>query len=91
MEYGRCSLSQLIKWERKYAINEILTIFSHFLKGCALLEKYQIAQGDHKPDNIILNGVFNQMKIIDFGVSKVLSKDKGLSEEIDYYTGSLYI
>ena len=74
MEFGRNSLGQMLISNRNYNDFELLAILRQLLEGGYLLEKYQIAQNDFKPDNIILNKQYDQVKIIDFGVSLLLSK-----------------
>lgn len=74
MEFGRNSLDQMLKANRNYNEQELLIILRHLLEGGALLEKAKIALNDFKPENIILNKHYDQVKIIDFGVSLLLSK-----------------
>ena len=63
----------MLKLNRNYNNFELLAILRQLLEGGHLLEKNQIAQNDIKPDNIILNKHYDQVKIIDFGLS-LLSK-----------------
>ena len=79
MEFGRTSLGQMLKSNRKYNDFELFAILRQLLEGGCLLEKYQIAQNDFKPDNIILNKHYDQVKIIDFGVSLLISKTENLT------------
>ena len=59
----------------------------HLLEAGCLLEKYQIAQNDIKPDNIILNRHFDNVKIIDFGTAIRVSRPD-LKKKLKWCGGS---
>ena len=52
--------------------NYVLSILQQLLEGFKILQKYQILHRDIKPDNIMFKD--NKVKLIDFGISKMLNK-----------------
>ena len=76
MEFGRNSFEQMIKMKRQHSEFETLTILRQLLEAGALLEQSRISHNDIKPANIILNRHYNQVKLIDFGQARHVSKTK---------------
>ena len=80
----------MLKFKREYSEYELITIMKNLLEAGCLLESYQIAQNDIKPDNIILNRHFDNVKIIDFGMAIRVSKtkDPDLKKKLKWRGGS---
>ena len=65
------SLSTLLK-ERVFSVNEALPLFRQLLSGTLAFHKHGILHRDIKPHNIIYQPDSGTVKILDFGVAKML-------------------
>lgn len=95
MEYLRgMTLFQLLSG-KSYSLSEnaIRDIFFQLTKGMQYLHKNGIAHRDLKPENVMfVSPKMDQLKIIDFGVSKFFISKEGSQKQITLrtQTGSLY-
>jgi calcium-dependent protein kinase len=90
---GRSLIDRFISEEHKLTEINNREIFYQLIKGLQYLHKNGVAHRDIKPENMIfVNNTNNQIKIIDFGVSKYFFSMKEPSKEITLrtQTGSLY-
>ncbi len=86
MEYGRCSLREILEKKRKlneeYLESEILYIIYKICKALNdLKQKANIAHRDMKPENLILDKNCSKFLIADFGLCEFVPKTLQLSFE----------
>ena len=72
MELG--DLYQFLKGQESLSYKMIKTIFEQIFSGLKEIHKLDIVHGDLKPSNIAIS-CMHQLKIIDFGSSRILESD----------------
>lgn len=78
MDLARGStLEDIIAGEGPQSLNETIRIFMPILDGLAYAHRHNIVHRDLKPANIMVSTAGGELsvKILDFGISKLLSKD----------------
>ncbi|MDP4116614.1 MAG: serine/threonine-protein kinase, partial [Bacteroidota bacterium] len=73
------TLEQLIAKKGRLSIDEATTIMLDILEGVSYAHKKGFIHRDLKPSNIIINRE-NIIKIMDFGISKSIYENKGLTK-----------
>ncbi|RCJ37022.1 serine/threonine protein kinase [Nostoc minutum NIES-26] len=81
-------LCNIIK-NQKIELNDFLKISIQITQALSELHQYQIIHKDIKPQNILVNWVTHQVKIIDFSISSLLSKEKPKLSNPDLLEGTL--
>jgi serine/threonine protein kinase len=66
------SLANLVKQERRLPKERALPIFNQILDALAHAHEKGILHRDLKPNNVMLVGPNNQVKLVDFGIAKIL-------------------
>ena len=78
MEYAENGeLFDLIVKNKRLQEKETAELFSQLLNGVEYIHKLHIVHRDLKPENLLIN-FNNQLKIIDFGLSNIYSKNEYL-------------
>ncbi|XP_073307109.1 mitogen-activated protein kinase kinase 10-like [Primulina huaijiensis] len=73
MEYmDMGSLHDILRKNKKLPENVISGIARNVLKGLQYLHGMQIVHGDIKPSNLLVNGAKGEVKLADFGASRVV-------------------
>lgn len=77
--------SQLEQWSKKpnFTINSYRTILTQLFEGVYYMHQNDILHRDLKPENILINSDL-QIKICDFGISKIVNTDTIPHLEKDY-------
>lgn len=73
-DYGAQSLSSLLS-EKRLRLEEVLAIAIQIAEGLGDIHSNYIIHKDIKPQNIIINKDTGVVKIIDFGISTMLTKE----------------
>ncbi len=87
-ETGGESLKNLIH-KYKFSLDEKLSIAAKTVKGLIDIHSENIVHKDLNPSNIIYNPENGSLKIIDFGISSQLSKEKAAAETVNRLEGTL--
>jgi PAS domain S-box-containing protein len=87
-DFGGESLHQLMN-SRKISLEEFLKISIEITKILGEIHQQHIIHKDINPSNIILNPVTGQLKIIDFGISTLLSRENPTLQNPDVLEGTL--
>ncbi|XP_073120662.1 mitogen-activated protein kinase kinase 10 [Henckelia pumila] len=73
MEYmDMGSLNDILRKNKKLSEKVISRIARNVLKGLQYLHEMQIVHGDIKPSNLLVNGGKGEVKLVDFGASRVV-------------------
>ena len=72
------SLKEVIKTKGKIPVNTILQIFTQLLEGIGYAHMQGVVHRDLKPSNIMIDESRNSVKVLDFGIAKILG-DRGLT------------
>ncbi|MEZ2304150.1 MAG: AAA family ATPase [Microcoleus sp.] len=73
-DFGGESLKKILE-RRRFSISEILHIAIQITKNLGEIHKHNIIHKDINLSNIVLNAETGQLKIIDFGLSTILSQE----------------
>ena len=87
-DFGAKSLQVLIT-ERFLTLVEFLTLAIQIVESLAQIHQQQIMHKDINPSNIIFNPTTGQLKIIDFGISTILSRENPTIRNPNVLEGTL--
>ena len=93
-DFGGNSLAQLIAESSQVQgmvmpIEKILKIIIQITEILSRIHSHNIIHKDINPSNIIFNTKTEQVKIIDFGISSVITNESFISEEANVLEGTL--
>ena len=71
------TLSELIGREGQIEVDKALDVFIQLAKGLSYAHHRGVLHRDIKPSNIIISGDYREVKIVDFGIAKVLDTVEG--------------
>jgi eukaryotic-like serine/threonine-protein kinase len=90
MEYLEgLSLAALLRQKQRLTFDEAKPIFSQILAGLAHAHEKGIIHRDLKPSNVMIFGPENQVKLLDFGIAKILP-ESGMTVETITNTGCVF-
>jgi predicted ATPase/GAF domain-containing protein/tRNA A-37 threonylcarbamoyl transferase component Bud32 len=89
-DFGGKSLDQLLKQKQQFTIAEFLEIAIQIVEILGQVHRQQIIHKDINPSNIILNQATGQIKLIDFGISSLLSREKNTIRNPNQLEGTLF-
>lgn len=72
--FNSVELCYYMEKENRLSLEDYISVTSQIINGVEYLHNKNIAHMDLKPENILYNVESKQLKIIDFGVSKIFSK-----------------
>ena len=75
-DFGGESLERLMQNDKQFSLTEFLTIAIQIIEILDRVHQHQIIHKDINPSNIVLNPATGQIKLIDFGISTVLLREK---------------
>ena len=75
-DFGAESLERLMQKGRQFTLAEFLTIARQIVEILIQVHQRLIIHKDINPSNIVLNPTTGQIKLIDFGISTLLSREK---------------
>lgn len=87
--YEYCEGGTLQEYEekkKKLSENEAISLFKQIVEGLFIIHSNNIVHGDLKPSNLLFKG--QDLKILDFGFCKFLSKDLKKNNMSEYFMGS---
>jgi serine/threonine protein kinase len=87
-DFGASSLTTLMN-DRKFTLSEFLSIAIKIAESLGEIHAANIIHKDIKPSNIFFNPQKNQVKIIDFGISSVLTRENPTIKNPNVLEGSL--
>lgn len=87
-DFGGKSL-KLFMAERKFTLEEFLTMAIQIAESLGAIHAANIIHKDINPSNIVYNAKTGQVKIIDFGISTVLSRENPTFRNPDRIEGTL--
>ncbi|HEY9835026.1 MAG TPA: serine/threonine-protein kinase, partial [Stenomitos sp.] len=87
-DFGGKSL-KLLMAERKFTLEEFLTIAIKIAESLGAIHAANIIHKDINPSNLVYNSETGQIKIIDFGISTVLSRENPTIRNPDRIEGTL--
>jgi predicted ATPase/tRNA A-37 threonylcarbamoyl transferase component Bud32 len=87
-DFGGQSLKFLMS-DRKFSLREFLTIAIQLADILAAIHQQNIMHKDINPSNIVFNAATGQLKIIDFGISTVLSRENQVLQNPHVIEGTL--
>jgi serine/threonine protein kinase len=87
-DFGGQSLKFLMS-DRKFSLIEFLTIAIQLADILAAIHQQNIMHKDINPSNIVFNAATGQLKIIDFGISTVLSRENQVLQNPHVIEGTL--
>jgi PAS domain S-box-containing protein len=87
-DFGGESLARLMP-NRQFNLAEFLTIATQVVEILGEVHQRQIIHKDINPSNIVLNPTTGQLKLIDFGISTVLSKENPTLRSPNQLEGTL--
>jgi eukaryotic-like serine/threonine-protein kinase len=82
------TLAQIIKTKGQLELDRALDIFIQVAKGLSYAHQHGVLHRDIKPDNIIIAEGQKEVKIVDFGIAKVLDDNK--CEQTLTQTGEIF-
>jgi predicted ATPase/signal transduction histidine kinase len=88
LEHGGTSLRTLLL-EKKFKINELLSISIQIAEILGVIHSHKIIHKDINPGNILYNSDTKKVKIIDFGISSILSRETELLKNPNFIEGTL--
>jgi serine/threonine protein kinase len=71
------TLAELIKRHGQIELDKALDIFLQVAKGLSYAHQHGVLHRDIKPSNIIISADYREVKIVDFGIAKVLDSGEG--------------
>ncbi|MBD2016290.1 AAA family ATPase [Microcoleus sp. FACHB-53] len=87
-DFGGKSL-KLLMAERKFTLEELLTIAIKIAESLGAIHAANIIHKDVNPSNLVYNPKTGQVKLIDFGISTVLSRENPTIRNPDRIEGTL--
>jgi histidine kinase len=87
-DFGGVSLTQLLK-KRKFHLEECLILAIRITEILGEIHAANIIHKDINPSNIVFNPTTGQIKIIDFGISTVLSRENPILRNPNVLEGTL--
>lgn len=87
-DFGGESLEQLMQ-SKQLTLTEFLTIALEIVEILGQVHQQQIMHKDVNPSNIVLNPTTGQLKLIDFGISTVLSRENPTLRNPNQLEGTL--
>ncbi|MGH2413888.1 MAG: serine/threonine protein kinase [Microcystaceae cyanobacterium] len=87
-DFGGESLSKLMQ-NRKFTLEEFLTLATQITKCLGRIHQQNIMHKDVNPSNIVFNPATGQVKIIDFGIATVLSRENPTIRNPNVLEGTL--
>ncbi|MEP7190013.1 MAG: AAA family ATPase [Roseiflexaceae bacterium] len=87
-DFGGDSLERLVQ-DRQVAIVDFLTLAVQITKTVGVLHRQNIIHKDLRPANILWNPTTGQLKIIDFGLATMLSRENPVLTNPDGLEGTL--
>ena len=87
-DFGGKSLRMLVS-EQKFTLSEFLEIAIQVAESLGQIHAANIIHKDINPANIVFNPVTRQLKIIDFGISTVLSRENPTLKSLNFIEGTL--
>jgi predicted ATPase/signal transduction histidine kinase len=87
-DFGGKSL-KLLMAERKFTLEEFLTIAIEIAESLGAIHAANIIHKDINPSNLVYNSETGQLKIIDFGISTALSRENPTIRNPDRLEGTL--
>jgi PAS domain S-box-containing protein len=87
-DFGGESLARLML-NRQFDLTEFLTIATQIVEILGEVHQQQIIHKDINPSNIVLNPTTGQLKLIDFGISTILSKENLTLRSPNHLEGTL--
>ena len=87
-DFGGKSLKFLMR-DRTFSLGEFLTIAIQLADILAAIHQQNIMHKDINPSNIVFNSATGQLKIIDFGISTVLSRENQVLQNPHVIEGTL--
>lgn len=87
-DFGGESL-KILMVERRFNLKEFLTIAIKITESLAAIHTASVIHKDINPSNIVFNLETGQLKIIDFGISTVLSQEKPMLRNPNHLEGTL--
>lgn len=88
-DIGGKALSKFLNNERKFSLDQILSISIKIAEGIGEIHKANIVHRDIKPHNIILNEDTGILNIIDFGSASLLSRQSSFIPMSNTLEGTL--
>ena len=87
-DFGGESL-QLLLLKQQFSLRELLTLAIKITESLSAIHTAKIIHKDINPSNIVFNPKTGQLKIIDFGISTVLSRENPIVRNPDHLEGTL--
>jgi PAS domain S-box-containing protein len=87
-DFGGESLKRLMNAQR-FSLKEFLTIAIQIADSLGQIHQHNIMHKDINPSNIVFNPATGQLKIIDFGISTVLSRENQTLQNPHILEGTL--
>ncbi|MEH2004537.1 trifunctional serine/threonine-protein kinase/ATP-binding protein/sensor histidine kinase [Nostoc sp.] len=87
-DFGGESLNILMA-ERKFTLEEFLIIAIKITASLDVIHAANVIHKDINPSNIVFNSKTGELKIIDFGISTILSCEKPTISNLDHLEGTL--
>ncbi|HLO48799.1 MAG TPA: protein kinase, partial [Kamptonema sp.] len=87
-DFGGKSLRMLVS-EQKFTLSEFIEISIQATESLGQIHAANVIHKDINPSNIVFNQVTKQLKIIDFGISTVLSRENPTLKSINFIEGTL--
>lgn len=87
-DFGGESLSQLIQYQ-KLTLHEFLSLAIQLTEILGQVHQQNIIHKDINPSNIVINSTTRQVKLIDFGIATVLSRENPVFRNPNILEGTL--
>ncbi|HAX85163.1 MAG TPA: hypothetical protein DCY91_02615 [Cyanobacteria bacterium UBA11370] len=87
-DFGGSSLKQLMR-DRRFTLKEFLSIAIRNTESLGKIHESNIIHKDINPSNIVFNPDTGQLKIIDFGIATVLSRENPMIKNPSVLEGTL--
>ncbi|WP_051710500.1 AAA family ATPase [Andreprevotia chitinilytica] len=87
-DFGGESLSKLAK-THQWSVAELLAIASKIAEGLAEIHAGNVIHKDINPSNIVFHPLHGQLKLIDFGISSILSREEPAIGSLTALEGTL--
>jgi len=87
-DFGGRSLNRLLQ-ERRFSVDELLAIAISLAGGIHAIHAASIIHKDINPSNVVYNPETRQLKIIDFGIATILSRENAEIRNPEALEGTL--